>query len=146
MVLHQQVASYLHAHEALAVGNTEHKMETLYPASITHVTIRPQLLSDYAQDADLSPDDWQAYLVSHGASLVRLLARWPGLTFVVGYFKQYEVVHQAILLQPCPQLGDVETNFGDFPEGLDKRDFPKSKCSGGHSLLHSAIAKGHLPL
>jgi hypothetical protein len=143
--LHREVASYLHAHEALAVSATEHGLQALYPASITRVTIHPQLLSDYAQDKVLRAGDWQSYLDRHGASLARLLARLPGLTLLNDYWPQHQVVCQAIFLQPCPQLGDVEPETGDFPRDLDRRDFPKHDCPRGPSLLHLAIARGHLP-
>lgn len=84
VVLHKEVASYLQACEALAVGATEQRMQTLYPASITHMVVHPQLLFDYTGQERLNAREWEAYLDCHGGHLARLLARLPRLTRLWG--------------------------------------------------------------
>ena len=104
VVLHREIASNLHACEALAVGATEQRMQTLYPASITHMVVHPQLFPDYAGQKRLNARDWKAYLNCYGRHLARLLTRLPCLNVLTAYRKQREVVEQAIVLQLCPQL------------------------------------------
>jgi len=136
-VLHREIASNLHAHEALAAGATSHEMQTVYLATITHITVRPQLLSEYAPNEKLSARDRDAwYLDRHGSSLARLLARLPCLKVLSRFITLRKVVHRAILLQPCPQLVIVD---GCWSSGRNSKACPYRECvnrgAGAASIL-----------
>jgi hypothetical protein len=144
--LHQLVASYLPAHEALATGATQHGLETFYSANITHLTVRPQLLSDYGPERPtLNAREWEAYLILHGSSLARLFARLPSLAVLKECIWRWEVVHQAIFLQPCPQLTSIDKRRADHSCGPDCHRAPEGPHREGPSLFFLAMAKGHLP-
>ena len=146
VVLHKEVASYLQACEALAVGATEQRMQTLHPARFTHMVVHPQLFSDYTGQRPLNAHDWEAYLGCHGGHLARLLARLPCLNVLTAYRKQREVVVQALFLQPCPHLVDLDTKYfdDDDPAGFIPHDFPQPKI-GAPYPLYLAMARRHLP-
>ena len=146
VILHKEVASYFQACEALTVGATEQRMQTLYPASITHMVVYPQLFFDYTEQEPLNARDWKAYLDCHGGHLGRLLARLPCLKVLTAYMKQREVVEQALFSQPCPQLVDLVTEHfdSDNPQDLIPHQFPGENF-GAHYPLYLAMARGRLP-
>lgn len=115
-------------------------MQTLYPASITHMVVHPQLLFDYTGKKCLNARDWEAYLDCHGGHLARLLARLPCLNVLTVSYLQKEIVYQAIVFQPCPQLVDITTYYG--PPGVM---FPQESKIRGPYRLYLAMEKGHLP-
>lgn len=124
------------------MGITEQGMKALYPASIIHIPIQPRLLSNYAQHEVLSASEWEAYLVRHGASLARLLARLPCLKDLMCNLMQYAVVYQAVFFQPCGQLISIDSRFSRSSKKL----FPcQANAFQGPNVLHLAIIKGHLP-
>lgn len=142
--LHCVIASYLHACEALKVGATEQAMDDIYPTIIIDITIQLRLLSVYPRRQRLEKHAWEAYLSRHGASLARLLVRLPSLTTLKKYWEQRNVVDQAIFLQPCRHLASIVTKFGD-PHVLEGGECPREPEPEEPSLLHLAMAKGHLP-
>lgn len=91
----------------------------------------------------MEKDEWEAYLVKHGESLARLLARLPCLTILTVYRMQDDVVYQAILLQPCRYVASIEFQVWRSP-CLEGNEIPWGPF-GKASPLHLALAKGHLP-
>lgn len=67
--LHVEIASFLHPHEALAAGATEHEMQTLYPAAITHMVIHARPIPEEAPD-----EESRRFAPSPAAALSELLA------------------------------------------------------------------------
>ena len=127
------------------MGATEHRMETTYPVTITHFTILPQLFVTYTRGEALSAQDWEGYLVRHGSSLARFVARLPCLRFLTLInFWPYDVVHYAILLQPCRQLVSIIGAF-ELSGSLCCLDIPRGPHPERDRLLHLAMARGHLP-
>lgn len=108
-------------------------MQTVYPASIAHMVVHAQLFSHYG-GRHLNACDWQAYLDCHGGHLARLLARLPCLKVLTAYSLQEAVVGQALVFQPCPQLVDIVTKYGN-PQGLILDDFPEQTEAGAPSPM-----------